>query len=229
VGVALATALLPRLSALHRGGDAPGADGLLGGAMVFAAFLGFPAAAGLIVIAPEIIGGLFQYGAFGAADAAMSAAALGAYALGLPAHVMARLLQTSFYAQGRPGFVLGASIATVAVNVALSLALMPLLGHVGLALATSASGFAGLAICSAGLLREGRFPALPWWLLCRILLCACAMAAVLVAIDGVGDGLLAPVRLAALVAAGGAVYFAAAWLMRALPGRPGAATADKAA
>ena len=80
-----------------------------------------PATAALVAIAPEIVTGLFAYGAFTRADAAASAAALAAYAAGMPAHILVKILQPAFYATGRPGFVLGVSIAAVAVNVALSL------------------------------------------------------------------------------------------------------------
>ena len=219
VGVALATALLPQLSALYRGGDGAAAERLLGHAVHLAAFLALPAAVGLFLVSNRLTGGLFEYGAFTGRDAAMSAAALGAYAVGLPAHVLAKLLQTSFYAQGRPGFVLGASLAAVGANIAMSLALMPVLGHVGLALATSISGFAGAGLLAAGLLRAGCMPSMPWGPLFRIALCVAVMAAALFWLEGVVSGLAAPLGLGALVCGGAIAYFGAATLFRAMPGR----------
>ena len=75
IGVALGTALLPRLSAQFREDDPAAARASLAEAMCLAAFLVVPAMVALIVIAPQIIGGLFGYGAFSQAAAAASASA----------------------------------------------------------------------------------------------------------------------------------------------------------
>ena len=83
--------------------------------------------------------GLFAYGAF-YIHAKMAAMALAAYGCGLPGFVLVKILQTAFYANGQPGVVLKISLITVAINVAGSLSLMPILGHVGLALATAFLG-----------------------------------------------------------------------------------------
>ena len=176
-----------------------------------------PATAALVAIAPEIVTGLFAYGAFSTADAAASAAALAAYAAGMPAHIMVKILQPAFYATGRPGFVLRVSIAAVAVNVALSLSLMPVLGHVGLAAATSVSGFVAAAALLIRLARDGRLelPAAVSFL--RIGLATMVMLLVLYLGLSVLPSLPAAALLALLVAAGGSAYLAAALALRAIP------------
>ena len=216
-GIALGTALLPRLSAQFSAADRDGARASLAQAILFAAFLVIPATVAMIAIAPEIVTGLFAHGAFTTAAATASAAALAAYAAGMPAHIMVKILQPAFYASGRPGFVLRVSIAAVAVNVALSLSLMPALGHVGLAAATSASGFVAAAALLGGLARERQLelPSAP--ALLRICLAALVMLVALYLGLSLLPSLPAAARLALLVAGGGSAYLAAAVAFRAIP------------
>ena len=220
-GIALGTALLPRLSSQFRAGNLDAARGSLAEALLFAAFLVIPATAALVAIAPQIIGGLFRYGAFTANDAAAASTALMAYAIGMPAHILVKILQPAFYATARPGFVLKVSIAAVITNLALSLALMPVLGHVGLALATSVSGMVAAGALMVTLARDGHmgFPA-PM-VIARIGGATLVMLAVLlVASAWLGSsfpGLPAVGVLAVLVVAGGGTYFAVAFVLRAIP------------
>ena len=217
IGVALGTALLPRLSAQLRAGDGAAARQSLAGAIQLAAFLVLPAAVALITIAPQITGGLFGYGAFSEAAITASAAALMAYAIGMPAHIMVKILQPAFYAGGRGGFVLGVSIVAVAANIALSLSLMPFLGHVGLALATSLSGLFAATSLAVALARRGQLQLPAAGLILRICLASAAMLAVLLAVSGMLPGLPAAAELAILVAAGGGSYLASAAGLGAVP------------
>ena len=217
IGVALGTALLPRLSAQLRAGDGAAARQSLAEAIQLAAFLVLPAAVALITIAPQITGGLFGYGAFSEAAITASASALMAYAIGMPAHIMVKIMQPAFYAGGRGGFVLGVSIAAVAANIALSLSLMPFLGHVGLALATSLSGLFAATALAVALARRGQLQLPAAGLVLRICLASAAMLAVLLAVSGILPGLPAAAELAILVAAGGGSYLAVAAGLGAVP------------
>ena len=60
-----------------------------------------------------------------------------AYAFGLPAFVGLKLTQSALYAMDKGRFVLLTSSVSVALNICLSLVLMQIYQHVGLALATS--------------------------------------------------------------------------------------------
>ncbi|NBR01905.1 MAG: murein biosynthesis integral membrane protein MurJ [Alphaproteobacteria bacterium] len=216
-GIALGTALLPRLSSQFRSGDLDAARSSLSEALLFAAFLVIPATVALVAIAPQIVGGLFRYGAFSAADAAASAAALTAYAIGMPAHIMVKILQPAFYATARPGYVLKVSIVAVITNLSLSLSLMPVLGHVGLALATSLSGMVAAGALTVRLLRDGHMGVPAPMVIARICGATMVMLAVLLLARGWIATWPAIGLLATLVAAGGAAYLAVAFMLRAVP------------
>ena len=217
IGVALGTALLPRLSAQFREDDAAAARASLAEAVRLAAFLVVPAMVALIVIAPQIMAGLFGYGAFSEAAAAASASALAAYAIGMPAHILVKILQPAYYATGRGGFVLGVSIAAVAANVSLSITLMPFLGHVGLALATSLSGLLAATALAAALARRGHLRLPPPVETIRIVAACLVMAAVLVATARLLPPVPPIIELGILVAGGGGAYLAAAVGLGAVP------------
>ena len=109
------------------------------------------------------------------------------------------------------------SIAAVVVNVALSLSLMPVLGHVGLATATSVSGFVAAAALSVRLARDGQLELPAAASLLRICLATVVMLVALYLGLSLSPSLHAAVLLALLVAAGGGAYLAAAVAFRAIP------------
>ncbi len=217
IGIALGTALLPRLSAQFRADDLAPVRQTLADAMTFASFFVLPASVALVMIGPDIITGLFRYGAFSMADAHASGVALAAYAIGLPGHFLVKILQPAFYADHRPGLVLGVSVAMVATNIILSLSLMPHFGHVGLALATSISGLLAAVALMAAALRAGYVGALPGAILVRILACCGMMAAALAGIDLVMPMVSGVLRMAVLVGGGGAAFLITAFVLRAVP------------
>ena len=221
VGIALGTALLPRLSAAEATGQTADVSAAISRAIIYGGFLVIPAVTALLLIAMPIMTGLFTYGAFVIRDADMAALALMAYAVGLPGFVLVKILQPAFYAAGQPGTVLKISVLTVVVNITGSLLLMPVLGHIGLALATSLSGVVA-ALFMAGLLWRQRRLRGGWFgPLGRILLASMVMAAMLTALQHLVDpahfGVPAALWLACLVLLGGASYAAAALVTGAVP------------
>src|SRR5262249_1642329 len=99
VGIAVATAILPPLSRQVRTGDVAGAAATQNRGVELALLLTLPAAAALAILAAPILTVLFQRGAFGPAEAAAPAAALAAYAAGLPAFVLVKVLAPGFFAR----------------------------------------------------------------------------------------------------------------------------------
>ena len=99
------------------------------------------AAVALALLATPILSVLFQRGAFGAADTAATAAALSAYAAGLPAFVLIRVLAPAFFARHDTATPVKIAIGTMAANLGLTLVLMQFLAHVGIALATTIAGW----------------------------------------------------------------------------------------
>jgi putative peptidoglycan lipid II flippase len=85
---------------------------------------------------------LFERGAFTAADTAATAAALIAFAVGLPGHVLVKMFSPIFFAREDTATPMRATLAGLAVAVVGSLVLFPAFGHVGVAVAISLSGWA---------------------------------------------------------------------------------------
>jgi putative peptidoglycan lipid II flippase len=217
VGIALGTALLPRLSKAEAAGHPDAVRSALTEAMELGGFLVVPAVAALLVLALPIVQGLFAHGAFTLADAQMASFALMAYAIGLPGFVLVKILQPAFYAAGQPGLVLRISLVMVAVNIVGSLLLMGPFGHAGLAMATAASGLLAAAIMLVILARRDRLGTAMLRPLARILLASLIMV---LALSGLTMWLPFdnPVlRLALYVGGGSVIYFGAAILLRAVP------------
>ena len=223
VGIAVGTALLPMLARSLRAGDTAAATESQSRAIEVSLLLTLPATAALLVIAWPIVEVLFQRGAFTAADTDATARALFAFSLGLPAFVLVKVLSPGFFAREDTGTPFRVTLIVVVTNTALSLALFQFIGHVGIALATSAAAWLHAVVFWVILKRRGvldidaRLAArLP-----RIVAASAIMAAALwplaIAFEGMlaGSTAEAAVALAALVGAGLAVYGVAAQLLGA--------------
>lgn len=159
VGIAIGVVLLPDLSRQLRAGRTDVAEHTQNRALEFAMALTLPAAIALFVMAGPIIAVLFQRGSFGPADTAATAAALGAFALGLPAFVLVKVFSPGFFAREDTKTPMWFAGVALIVNVALSLALFPFLAHVGIALATAVSAWVNTALLAVTLSRRGQFTA----------------------------------------------------------------------
>ncbi|MBM3570820.1 MAG: murein biosynthesis integral membrane protein MurJ [Alphaproteobacteria bacterium] len=155
IGAAVGAALLPVLTAQLRAKAPDAAMDSQNRALEFALLLTVPAAVALMILAHPIIVVLFERGAFGPAEAAATAVALAAYATGLPAYVMVKVFAPGFFAREDTGTPVRVAIWSVAANVIANLALMPWLGHVGLALGTALAAWLNAAMLAWILLRRG--------------------------------------------------------------------------
>jgi putative peptidoglycan lipid II flippase len=181
VAVAIGTTLLPDLARHAAAGDAAAERVAMSRAAEFAAFLSLPAALALIVASRPIVSVLFERGAFGPQDSAATAAALAAFAFGLPAFVAARLFQPLFFARTRMRLPFAAAILGVVVDVALAVALFPAFRQVGVAVAAAASGWVNAVLLGAVAWHRGylRLDSLAWRRLAGIALSGVAMAVAL--------------------------------------------------
>jgi len=143
-GIALATAVLPGMSAHAARGEHEALRSTLRFALRLSTFITVPAAAGLVALGGPIVRLLLQRGEFGAPEAVYTAQALAGYAIGLPAFSATRLAAQTFYALGDTRTPVLVGFASVAANVAFAVALMWPLEHVGLALASSLSSYVNL-------------------------------------------------------------------------------------
>jgi len=157
IGIAVGTAILPPLSRQARLGDLAGAAATQNNGVELALLLSLPAAVGLAVLAEPIFLVLFQHGNFGPAETEAAAAALAAYAAGLPGFVLVRVLVPSFFARGDMATPVKVALVAMAVNLVLTFVLMQPLAHVGVALATVAAGWVNALALLALSLRRGHF------------------------------------------------------------------------
>ena len=222
IGIAIGTALLPLMSKQVRLGDEAAALATQNRALEGASLLTLPATAALIVLAHPVVAGLFQRGAFGAADVAATAAALIAYTVGLPAYVAVKILAPAFYAREDTKTPVKIAVLCVAVNSVLGFVSMQFVGHVGLALATAFAATLNAGLLLQALRKRGQFAAsarlrqrLP-----RHVAATAAMALALWLALPFAHWVSALAGLALLVGLGFCVYVAAAWAF-------GAATTDE--
>ena len=159
IGVAVGTALLPLLSRQLRAGDDAAAAGSMNRALEFALLLTLPGAAALIVMPDLVVSVLFERGAFGAAETSATSAALAAYAIGLPAYVLIKVLAPGFFAREDTVTPVKIAALCVAINLVLNLVLMGPLLHVGIALATAISAWVNAGLLAWMLMRRGHFVA----------------------------------------------------------------------
>ncbi len=156
--VAVATALLPRLSRLAEPSSRQEFVVTLQNGLRLAALVLLPAAVGLIVLGGPIVGLLFEHGAFTASDGARTLGVLRFLSLGILGYGMTYLLTRAFYALQDTKTPMVISSVAVGVNIALDLVLIGPLGVGGLALATAVAGTVQLAISLVVLARRLETP-----------------------------------------------------------------------
>ena len=156
IGIAVGTALLPMLSRQIREGKHDEAMKSQNHAIALALFLSLPAAVALMVIAEPVITIMFQRRAFGVIDTVATYKALIAFAAGLPAFILAKVLSPGFYANQDTKTPFKIAMVCIAVNLFFNLSLMGPLRHVGMALATSIAGWVNV-IMMAVILHKRRW------------------------------------------------------------------------
>ena len=224
VGIALGTAILPMLSRHIHSGDAQEAQRLQGNAFEIATLLTLPAAAALAICAPAFVTAFFVGGRFTDADGAIMAQIVAALVAGLPAYVIVKILNPGFFAREDMRTPVWTALAALIVNIAINLYVVERYGIVGLAGATAASASLNCILLYTVLHRRGwfHFTAKLAGRIARQLIAAAAMSALLwwmmpMMAPYYGGGVFERIwSLAALCAAGGAVFFVVAFLVGAL-------------
>jgi putative peptidoglycan lipid II flippase len=136
-GVALATAILPTLSAQAARGALDELRTTVGFGLRMILFIILPAMLGLILLREPLVHLFFEHGSFTHEDTIATATAVFFYAVGLWAFAGVRIIVASFYSlQDTKTPAITAAVA-VAGNIAFSWLLMAPLGVSGLALATA--------------------------------------------------------------------------------------------
>ncbi|AMC99270.1 putative peptidoglycan biosynthesis protein MurJ [Halomonas chromatireducens] len=218
-GIAIGTVILPALSKRHAAQSGEHFAAMLDWAVRIVLLLGLPAALALAVLAEPLLISLFHYGAMTEHDITMAAMSLRAYAFGLIAFMLIKVLAPGFFARQNTKTPVKIGIIAMAANMVFNLILVWPLAHAGLALATALSAFLNAGLLGWLLWKERVLVFQPGWGRFGLqLLGGCTVMGLGLAWlspdwqQWLGWGVWTRVQwLAMLVVAGAAVYFA--WLM----------------
>jgi putative peptidoglycan lipid II flippase len=163
-GLAVSTALFPRLAEQVAGDDTASARESLSAALRFVWIVGLPAVCGLILLRAPIVQVLFERGAFDRTATAAVSDPLVWYGLAVLADALCQPLWRVVYAQRSAWTMLAINGLQTGLRLLGNLALTPTLGYNGLAL-SAALGLSLQALVLGRLVRRWLGPYLPrsWW------------------------------------------------------------------
>ena len=179
-GIGIATVILPSLSRLHAKKSNEEFSATLDWAIKVISLFGWPALAGLMVLAQPIIMVLFMRGEFVQDEVIRVSYALFAYLSGLVSFMLIKVLAPGYYARQDTQTPVKIGIKAMVANMAFNLMLAPFLGYVGLALATALSATLNAFLLYRGLKAQGvyQFSAKTLFFVFRLMLAAGVMAGV---------------------------------------------------
>ena len=224
--IAVATVIMPTLSAQNAGGRGVDYTRTLDWAVRSVLLVGVPASLAFMVLAKPILITLFHYGALTERDISMAAFSLRAYSVGLCAFMLVKVLAPGYYARQDMQTPVRIGIRAMLANMVMNLVFVAALvsagapGHVGLALATSLSACLNAGLLWRGLLRDGTYAFDAMWqrFLLHLAVACFFMLIVLLLLSPAPDALFAmsPLQrtreLALLCAAGFGVLLGGLWL-----------------
>lgn len=154
LGISLATAIFPIMSADAARGDFDSLSKTIGKGVKGAIFVAMPATIGLLLVGKLLVTVVFQRGEFGPADAIMTSRTLMFYALGLCGFFLQQILTRAFYSMKDSKTPMYSAVAVVALNIVLNLTLIWSLGTGGLALSTAICSYLQVVILIAILVKR---------------------------------------------------------------------------
>jgi len=163
LGVALGVVLLPQLSAQQAQGDAEAYSGLLDWGLRLVVMGALPCALALMIFPQALVAVLYHYGAFSAADVAMTVRALQGYGVGLLGLIAIKILAPAFYARQDIRTPVKIAIGVLVITQLMNLVLVPWMGHAGLALSIGLGALVNAGLLLAGLLRSGIYRPRAGW------------------------------------------------------------------
>jgi putative peptidoglycan lipid II flippase len=148
LGIALGTVLLPEMSRRLAQGDRAGSDAAQNRSAAMTLLLLLPFAATFMVIPGTIMRAVFAHGAFDRQAASLAGIALTAYAAGLPAMALVRIVASTFYARHDTATPARATVIAIVSNIILKVVFVWgfHLGVAGVALGTSLGAWINVAI-----------------------------------------------------------------------------------
>jgi putative peptidoglycan lipid II flippase len=148
LGIALGTVLLPEMSRRLALGDRAGSDAAQNRSAAMTLLLTLPFAVTFLVIPGTIMRAIFAHGAFDQNAATLSALALAAYGVGLPAMALVRIVASTFYARHDTMTPARATVIAIVSNIALKVLFVwgLHLGVAGIALGTALGAWINVGI-----------------------------------------------------------------------------------
>ena len=170
-GIAIATVILPNLSRHHIAQSNQAFSQTLDWALKMILVVAVPAAAALMLLAEPILVTLFYYGeVMTLRDMTMASLSLEAYAAGLIAFMLIKVLAPGFFARQDMRTPVRIGVIAMALNMLFNLILViPLhkywqIGHLGLAAATSLSAFINAILLFLSLRKKAIYQPSKGWL-----------------------------------------------------------------
>ncbi|RLA08275.1 MAG: murein biosynthesis integral membrane protein MurJ [Gammaproteobacteria bacterium] len=191
-GVALAVVILPSLSAKFVKDKKQEFSDILDWALKIALLIAIPATIGLFLLGKTILWTLFAYNAFTPEDVNMASMSLQAYALGLPAFILIKVLAPGFYARFDMKTPVKIGIKVMFLNMVLNILFLYILitynlapAHIGLAAATSMAAWIHCIWLFVALKNKIYHPNKKhwFWLLSKIFISSAGMALVILMFD----------------------------------------------
>ncbi|WP_410528031.1 murein biosynthesis integral membrane protein MurJ [Rickettsia tamurae] len=146
IGTSFSTILLPELSKIYKSNDIVAAKKIQNNAIRMGLLLSLPATFGITILSHPIINIIYERGVFTSQDTTNTAEAISAFALGLPAFVLAKILTPIFYANGDTKTPLKITLFSIIINIGINLLLMDSLKHIGIAVGTSIAAWYNLGL-----------------------------------------------------------------------------------
>jgi putative peptidoglycan lipid II flippase len=231
--IALATVILPGLAAHHAAESPARFTATLDWALRLTIIVVLPATLALVVLAGPLTVTIFHYGRFDENDVRMSSLALMAYASGLLAFSLVKVLAPGYFARQDTRTPVRIGIQSFGVNIGLNLAVVLPLAlmydrpglHALLALNNGIGAWYNSSMLYRGLRRQGVLTHTPGWrgLFLKITVAAVLMCAFLWRLAGDTDRWIAMGAwqrvqwMTLLVAGGAAIYFGTLWVLGLRP------------
>jgi putative peptidoglycan lipid II flippase len=145
-GIAIGVVMLPQLSRYISQKNKKKIDLIQNKALELSLFLSLPASIALAVSSEEIISALFGYGQFNQSSVLNSAKALYFFSFGLPAFAMIKVFSNFFFANHDTKNPFYISLASVLLNILISLYFFKTIGFIIIPIATTISSWFNLIV-----------------------------------------------------------------------------------
>jgi putative peptidoglycan lipid II flippase len=146
LGISLATAIFPVMSAEAARKDFVALTGSISRGIRGAIFIALPATAGLLLVRSLVISVVFERGRFTSDDTTLTAGVLLFYSLGLCGFFMQQVMTRAFYSIQDSKMPARSALVAVCVNIVLNLTLIWFIGTAGLALSTALCSYLQVTI-----------------------------------------------------------------------------------